>query len=64
MIARILKSKMAPIIPRIIEPILASADTKLGVEMEGDDEKGAEFDLDSDEDEEQVVGLDLEGVDE
>ena len=43
---------MAPIIPRIIEPILASADTKLGVEMEGDDEKGAEFDLDSDEDEE------------
>jgi len=38
MIAKVMKSKMANIIPIIIEPILEACETKLAVEMEGEGE--------------------------
>ncbi len=67
-IAKILKSKMAPIIPLIIEHILSSTETQIcGEEVDKKGDQGAEFDLDSDDDDDgddMIMQYDLEGVDE
>lgn len=61
-ISKIMKSDMAPLIPTIIEPILAVASADLA--MKTAPKAAKEFSLDSDSDDEDVVGIDLEGVDE
>ena len=60
-ISKILKSKMAPLIPQIIPSILEATETKVGMDTKVEETDG--FDLDSDDDEEVVVGVDLEGID-
>lgn len=62
-ISKILKSKMANLIPRIIPAILEACETKVG--MEPKLQEADQFDLDSDsDDDEAVIGIDLEGIDE
>ena len=59
-IAKILKSQMAQIVPLIIDPIIEATETKISaVKVEAEDE----FDLDSDDENEEVM-MDLEGIDE
>ena len=55
---------MDTIIPIIIEPILEACETKLIAQSHEHEEEGAEFDLDSDDEDGEVVGFDLEGTDE
>jgi len=56
---------MAPIIPLILEPILAATEKEAVIEVKNE-KTAAEFDLDSDEDDDEDVMMeyDLEGVDE
>lgn len=63
-IAKILKSQMAQIIPMIIEPILAATETQISSVKVDNKEGGAEFDLDSEDDDDEEIMMDLEGVDE
>ena len=61
-----MKSRMATIIPIVIESILEACDTKVNMEDATQKQPTAEFDLDSDSDdgEEMMIELDLEGIDE
>lgn len=65
-ISKILKSKMAPILPVILEPILAATEKEAFLETKAERQGAGEFDLDSDDedDEEVMLQYDLEGVDE
>lgn len=64
-ISKIQKSKMANLIPIIVPHILESAQTKVNAAPKME-EAATEFDLDSDDDDEEnmMVGVDLEGIDE
>ena len=61
-IAKILKSQMATIIPMILDPIIEATETKISAVKVDQDEK--EFDLDSDEEDDEEIMMDLEGIDE
>lgn len=65
-ISKIQKSKMAQLIPVIVPHILESAQTKVTAAPKIEEKGADEFDLDSDEDDEDdmMVGVDLEGIDE
>ena len=64
-ISKILKSKMESIIPVIVPLVLESTNTKVAAEGPNDGKAAtAEFDLDSDQDDDPDMFLDLEGVDE
>lgn len=61
-ISKIMKSDMAPIIPTIIEPILTEVGAELALKTAPKEKK--DFSLDSDSEDEEVLGLDVEGIDE
>jgi uncharacterized protein with von Willebrand factor type A (vWA) domain len=64
-ISKIMKSKMEPLIPTIVEVALDTINAEIGL-LTKEKEAGAptEFDLDSDQEDDEVIGLDLQDVDE
>ena len=66
-ISKILRSKMAPIIPMILDTILESTETKIAGKEVEKGKKEDEFDLDSDEEDDEdgiMLQLDIEAIDE
>ena len=66
-ISKVLRSQMAPIIPMILDQILESTETKVASQEVDTEKKADEFDLDSDEEDEEegiMLQLDYEAIDE